>query len=57
MNNKKTLILSIVGVLVLVIVVVGISYAMFSFVGDGTKENVITTGSISVNYADTTIIS
>lgn len=50
MNNKKTLILSIVGVLVLVIVVVGISYAMYTFTGTGTKENLITTGTISVSY-------
>ena len=47
-DNKKTLVLSIVGVLVLVLVVVGVSYAMYTFTGTGTKENVITTGSISV---------
>ena len=41
-NNKKTLILSIVGILVLVIAVVGVSFAMYSFTGTGTKENVIT---------------
>ena len=48
-DNKKTLVLSIVGVLVLVLVVVGVSYAMYTFTGTGTKENVITTGSISVS--------
>jgi len=47
-ENKKTLVLSIVGVLVLVLVVVGVSYAMYTFTGTGTTENVITTGSISV---------
>lgn len=52
MNNKKTLILSIVGVLVLVIAVVGISFAMYNFAGTGTTENVITTGKITVNYPD-----
>ncbi len=54
MNNKKTLILSIVGVLVLIIVVVGISYAMYRFTGTGARENVITTGTLSVNYGSET---
>lgn len=48
MDNKKTLMLSVIGVLVLIVVVVGVSYAMYSFSGAGTKENRITTGSISV---------
>ena len=45
-NNKKTLILSIIGILVLVIAVVGVSFAMFTFSGTGTKENVLKTGTI-----------
>ena len=49
-NNKKTLILSILGVLVLVIAVVGVSFAMYSFSATGTTENVIQTGSVSVKY-------
>lgn len=51
-NNKKTLILSIVGILVLVIAVVGVSFAMYSFTGTGTKDNVITTGTVSMNFTD-----
>lgn len=53
-NNKRTLILSIVGILVLVIAVVGVSFAMFTFTGTGTKENVIKTGSISIDFSDET---
>lgn len=53
-NNKKTLILSIVGILVLVIAVVGVSFAMFTFSGTGTKENVIKTGTITVDFDDAT---
>lgn len=48
MENNKTMILSILGVLVLVIAVVGVSFAMYSFSAQGTKENVITTGSVSL---------
>lgn len=57
MENKKTLVLSILGVLVLVIAVVGVSFAMYSFTGTGTKENVIQTGTVSVNYAEETTIA
>lgn len=49
MENNKTMILSILGVLVLVIAVVGVSFAMYSFSAKGTKENVITTGSVSLS--------
>lgn len=51
-NNKKTLILSIIGILVLVIAVVGVSFAMYSFSGTGTKENVITTGTVSMSFSE-----
>ena len=53
-NNKKTLILSIIGILVLVIAVVGVSFAMFTFTGTGTKENILKTGTISVDFSDDT---
>ena len=49
-NNKKTLILSIIGILVLVIAVVGVSFAMYSFTGTGTKQNVITTGTVTMSF-------
>ena len=51
-NNKKTLILSIIGILVLVIAVVGVSFAMYSFTGNGTKENVIPNGTVSMNFTE-----
>ncbi len=49
-NNKKALILSILGVLVLIIAVVGVSYAMYTFSASGTKENVISTGIVVINF-------
>lgn len=51
-NNKKTLVLSIIGILVLVIAVIGVSFAMFTFSGTGTKTNVIQTGTISMDFDD-----
>ncbi len=49
-NNKKTLILSIIGILVLVIAVVGVSFAMYKFSGIGTKTNVIKTGTVNMSF-------
>ena len=54
MNNKKQLLLSIGLVLVLVLMIVGISYAAFKFVGLGKKENTITTGAITMEYTEST---
>ena len=51
-DNKKTLVLSIIGILVLVIAVVGVSFAMFSFSGTGTKQNVITTGTVTLDFTN-----
>ena len=52
MNNKKQLILSIGLVLVLVLMIVGISYAAFQFTGPGSKVNSITTGAITMEYTE-----
>ncbi len=52
MNNKKQLLLSIGLVLILVLMIVGISYAAFQFVGQGSKPNTITTGAITMEYTE-----
>ena len=54
MNNKKQLLLSIGLVLILVLMIVGISYAAFKFVGEGKKPNTITTGAITMEYTEST---
>ncbi len=54
MNNKKQLLLSIGLVLILVLMIVGISYAAFKFTGLGTKPNIITTGAITMEYEEST---
>ena len=46
-NDSKQIILSIIGLLVLVIAVVGVSFAFFNYSKNGEKNNVITTGSIT----------
>lgn len=56
-NNSKTAVLSIVGIAILVIAVVGVSFAFFSYSKTGTTNNVITTGSISFAYQEENNIS
>ena len=54
MDKKKQLLLSIGLVLILVLMIVGISYAAFKFVGQGKKPNTITTGAITMEYTEST---
>ena len=56
MDKKKQLLLSIGLVLILVLMIVGISYAAFKFVGLGNKPNTITTGAITMEYTESLLI-
>lgn len=55
-KDSKQVVLAILGVLILVVAVVGVSFAMYSFSGTGSKENYITTGTLSVTYAESSVI-
>ena len=54
MDKKKQLLLSIGLVLILVLMIVGISYAAFKFTGLGNKPNTITTGALTMEYEEST---
>ena len=51
LEKHKNKILCII-VLMVILCIVGISYAMYTFIGTGTKENVITTGQIVVAFSE-----
>lgn len=51
-NNSKQAVLSIVGIAILVIAVVGVSFAFFTYTRNGTTNNLIETGSISFTYTE-----
>ncbi len=53
-NNSKQMILSILGVVILVVAVVGVSFAAFSYSKTGGKVNTITTGTITMSYSEDT---
>ena len=50
-NKKSILILGLI--LLLIIAIVGVSYAVFNYSALGTKVNTITTGSITMTYTET----
>ena len=53
-NSSKQILLSILGVAILIVAVVGISFAAFSFSQAGTVANTITTGTITMSYTEPT---
>ena len=53
-NNKIKSIITISFSIFLLLIVVGISYAAFTYSGVGQKENKITTGAISMTYTEST---
>ena len=53
-NNSRDVLLSVLGVAILVVAVVGVSFAAFSYSQTGQKVNTITTGSITMSYSETT---
>ena len=54
MNKKKVLILSILGLIGLVIVTIGITYAVFTYTKLGTTDNTVTTGTLKFLYTENT---
>ena len=51
-NNSKQVLISILGIAILVIAVVGVSFAFFSYSRTGTSNNVITTGQVYMAFAE-----
>lgn len=51
-KNRRTLVVSILAVLFLIILTVGTTYAIFTYVGKGQTDNIIKTGEISFLYTE-----
>lgn len=51
-TDSKKMLLSVLGIAILVVAVVGISYAVFIFTFDSEKENIVNTGTISMSYTE-----
>ncbi len=51
-NSSKQVLLSVLGIAILVVAVVGVSFAFFTYSKTGEKNNVITTGTIFFNFSE-----
>lgn len=51
-DNSKKVLLSVLGVAILVVAVVGISFAAFTYSKSGTVSNTITTGTLTITYTE-----
>lgn len=57
-EETRDLLLSVFGVALLIIVITGVTYAIYNYTSSSKKENILTTGSIQLEYleSDTNII-
>ena len=53
-NKKKVLILSIIGLIGLVVITIGITYAIFTYTKLGTTDNTVTSGTLKFLYTENT---
>ena len=51
-NSSKQVLLSVLGIAVLVVAVVGVSFAFFNYTKEGERNNTLTTGSIVFNFSE-----
>ena len=56
-NSSKQVLLSVIGIAVLVVAVVGVSFAFFTYSKGGTKNNTLTTGSIFFDFTEGNFIT
>lgn len=49
-KSSKQMILSVLGILILVVAVVGVTFAFFTYSKEGSVENSITSGTLTLNY-------
>ena len=54
LNTSKQILLSVLGLAILLVAVVGISFAAFNYTKAGVRENTIKTGTVSMSYNEAT---
>ena len=53
-DDSKKILLAVLAVAILIILVVGISFAIFTYTKEGERENVVTTGTLQMDYTEGT---
>ena len=51
-NKKKQIIITLIGIISLIVITVGVTYAFFNYAKEGTTDNTIKTGSITFLYTE-----
>ena len=51
-ESRKTIIYSVLGLVLLIVVMIGVTYASFNYSKKGTRVNVITTGQLTMTYTE-----
>lgn len=51
-TDSRNILLSVIGIAILFVAVIGISYAIFMFTGKGMQKNTVSTGNISMTYTE-----
>ena len=51
-NKSKQILFSVFGILSLLVITVGVTYAVFSYTKEGTTDNVVTTGTLKFLYTE-----
>ena len=51
-NNKKTVIVTLIAIISLIVITVGVTYAFFNYAKEGTTDNTIKTGTITFLYTE-----
>ncbi len=51
-SKSKQIIFSVLGILSLLIITIGVTYAVFSYTKEGTTDNVVTTGTLKFLYTE-----
>lgn len=51
-ERKRQITLSVIGIFILIITILGVSYAVFNYVRNGAKTNQIYTGSVSFSFTE-----
>ena len=51
-NKKKQIIITLIGIISLIVITVGVTYAFFNYAKEGTTDNTIKTGTITFLYTE-----
>ena len=51
-NKNKQIIFSILGILSILVITIGVTYAVFTYTKEGTTDNVVTTGTLKFLYTE-----